>query len=307
MRILLAGTDGFIGGALRRHLVTAGHEVHGTTFYRAAEPGETRVDLRRDDDLDALPEGPYDAAINATGIVDQNAPRRLIDTVNATGTGRLLDWAARHDCAHFVQLSSVSVAGPRTLGQQRTEASTGRYRGPFSFPYARSKARAEELIERGPLPYTILRLPAVIGVNDSYFSRAVVPRLHHGTIFTCGGANPLVTLLYVENLGPIISVLLDHGPLGQPFNCGCHDIGWETIVGEYADSMGIEYEPRRASRLSILTHLADKRYLLVATFSAYGSHFPNAALGAALDLPPPLPWQRGVRQAVASFAGYDAC
>lgn len=301
MRILLAGADGFIGGALRRHLVAAGHDVHGTTFFRSPAAGETGIDLRVDGGLDDLPAGAFEAVVNAAGIVDQTAPRRLLEAVNADGVGRLLAWAARRGCRHFVQLSSVSVCGLGTLGQGRTERRTRRCRGPFAIPYMRSKARAERLIERAELPYTILRLPAVIGARDSYFSEALVPRLRDGTIFSCGGGDPLVTLLYVENLGPIVARLLEHGPLGAPFNCGCHDVGWERIVGEYADCLGVEYLPRRVSKLAILAHLRDKRYLLVATFSAFGSQFPNDELRAALALPPPQPWQQGVREAVASF------
>jgi nucleoside-diphosphate-sugar epimerase len=301
MRVLLTGCDGFIGGALQEYLVGSGHEVTGTCFLRPPVRGEISLDLTAIEQFRRLPRRRFDAVVHAAGLVDQKAARKRLYAVNAEGTRNLSVWARRCGCPHFVYLSSVSVYGLKTIGQDRAESTTRRSRGAPFVPYMGSKARAERHIEAGGSGFTILRLPAVLGRLDSYLSPTIIRALLDGSFFFCGDGLRRVSLLYVRNLGPIVDGLLAAGPTGQAFNCCDAHVIWRSLVAEYARRLGVELPRRRRSAITLASHLADKHYLLLLTFSRFGSHFPDDALYARFDHHHQFRWQEGVGEAVAAY------
>ncbi|UCF99761.1 MAG: NAD(P)-dependent oxidoreductase [Spirochaetaceae bacterium] len=312
MRILLTGSDGFIGAALLRDLRQAGHQVVGTCYDRArgaSHSDEIFLDLTDPNTFENLPTTPFDAVVHAAGIVDQRIRRKSMMAVNAKGTGRLVLWAKANGRPHFIYLSSISVYGWRTMGQNRTEERTGRSGGIPAVPYMGSKARAERAIEASGIPYTILRLPAVLGSRDSYLSPTIISALQSRTFFTCGSGEQKVSLMYVGNLAAVVHRIMLAGPADRAFNCCDAHVPWNTLVAEYAHCLGVDIPGRKRSGLSILTHLRDKRYLLLATFSRFGAHFPDALLHARVPHNHAHSWQEGVAEAVAGYnqavAGYE--
>jgi len=162
MKILFFGSDGFIGENLKNYFRENGYEVCGTTFLRNPCENETKIDIRNPQEFEKLSDINFDIVINATGVVDQNSPRKIIFDVNTQGTKNILDWAQKRRCRHFIQISSIAVYGFRVLGVNRRENNTKRYDGKLFLPYGRSKALAENYVEKSSLDYTILRLPAVL-------------------------------------------------------------------------------------------------------------------------------------------------
>ena len=195
MRVLITGCDGFIGSAVTRDLRRLGHEVVGTCYERTPGVREVYLDLTDPESFGNLPETPFDAVVHAAGIVDQRIRRRRMFAVNTRGTARVVRWAEGNGVSHFIYLSSVSVYGFKTMGQNREEAKTRRSQGVPVVPYMASKARAERAIEASSLGYTLLRLPAVLGRGDSYLSPTVVTALQGGTFFTCGKGEKKVSLM----------------------------------------------------------------------------------------------------------------
>lgn len=301
MRVLLTGSDGFIGAALRRDLKQVGHQVVGTCYYRAPGGNEVYLDLTDPKSLDNLPPSPFDAVVHAAGIVDQRASRKLMLAVNAEGTKRLACWARANGAPHFIYVSSISVYGWKTMGQNRTEDRTRRSRGIPIVPYMGSKIRAERYIEDSGLDYTILRLPAVLGKKDSYLSSTIVSALREGTFFTCGTGRHKISLMCVSNLGAIIDRILLAGPANQVFNCCDAHVPWGSLVAEYARNLGVDIPGRRRSLFSLLTHLGDKRFLLLLTFSRFGTHFPDTLLHSHTPHTHSHSWQEGVAEAVAGY------
>jgi nucleoside-diphosphate-sugar epimerase len=306
MRILLTGCDGFIGGRLKQDLSQAGHRVAGTTFDRPAGSDEVFLDLSDAASFAKLPAEPFDAVVHAAGIVDQRAKRRRLFAVNSEGTGRLVRWARNNRVGHFIYLSSISVYGWKTMGQNRREERTRRSLGIPVVPYMASKIRAERFIESGGMGYTSLRLPAVLGRGDSYLSPTIITALLNGSFFTCGRLEKKVSLMCAANLGPLIHEILQAGPTGRAFNCCDAHVSWQALIAEYARCLGVEIPRHRRPLLSMISHLGDKHFLLLLTFSRFGAHFPDTLLHAHVPHQHPYSWQTCVAEAVSSYQCRDA-
>jgi UDP-glucose 4-epimerase len=301
MRILLTGSDGFIGASLRRDLSHAGYQVVGTCYYRAPDANEVFLDLTDPNSLDKLPLAPFDAVVHAAGIVDQRVSRKLMFAVNAEGTKWLAFWAKANGTPHFIYLSSISVYGWKTMGQNRTEDRTRRSRGIPVVPYMGSKVRAERFIEASGLDYTILRLPAVLGKQDSYLSPTIITALQEGTFFTCGTGQSKISLMCAANLGATVNQVIHAGSANRAFNCCDAQVPWASLVAEYARNLGVDIPKRKRSLFSLLTHLGDKRFLLLLTFSRFGAHFPDTLLHSHIPHSHVHTWQEGVAEAVTGY------
>lgn len=302
LEILITGTDGFIGNYLKQYLKSNGSEVFGTVFIREPLENEVKFDIRKTEEFDKLPKRQFEVIIHTIGLIDQTAPKKRLFEINAEGTKKMLDWAMKNGCQHFIQLSSISVYGFKTMGENRTEDRTKRSQGRLMVPYGPSKAKAEIYIEESGLNYSILRLPSVLGEKDTFISPSIIPRLKNGTFFFSGKKNDkLFSTLYVKNLGPIIKKLINVGPLNNAFNCTDYQITWYEFVEEFAKNLNIELIPRKKSFLTLLTHLKDKNYLYLLTNSYYGAHFPNDKLKEKIGFEPEYPWQEGVKEAINGY------
>jgi nucleoside-diphosphate-sugar epimerase len=300
MRILLTGCDGFIGTRLKGDLQRAGHQVIGTCFERSPGADEIFLDLTDQASFSGLPAAPVEAIVHAAGIVDQRASRKTMFAVNAEGTRSLLAWAQGNGRPHFVYLSSVSVYGWKTMGQDRSE-DTGRCGGVPLVPYMGSKVRAERHIERSGLGYTILRLAPVLGREDSSLSPAIIGALLDDSFFTCGTARRKVSVMCAANLGSVIHRILLAGPAGRAFNCCDAHVPWRFLIAEYARCLGIAVPRRTRSLLSLPTHVGDKQFLLLLVFSRFGAHFPDTLLHSVVPHRHIYTWRQGVAEAVAAY------
>ena len=303
-KILITGTDGFVGSALKSHFLEAGFQVFGTTFFR--EPNddkEIQFNILEKENLSTLLNNEkFDTIIHTIGIVDQTKPKELLFAVNAFGTKNVCEYAKSINCKHLIFTSSVSVYGLKTLGEDRTESNVKRKFQRFFPPYGRSKAMAEKFIEQSGLQYTILRLPMILGQNDTFISPSIIPKLLDDTIFACGKVKKKVSLLYIKNLGPIIEKLVEIGPLNHSFNCTSDTILWDDLVRQYALELKVEYKPKKRHILSCLNHSNDRNYQLIATFSAFGAHYSSQLLQKYIDEKIPYyDWREGIKEAVEEY------
>jgi nucleoside-diphosphate-sugar epimerase len=296
-KVLITGTDGFVGSVLRKAFKAAGFKVFGTVFMREAEADEVRLDITRDGALKSLPQHAFDVVIHTVGIVDQTAPKALMYAVNAEGTRKLLAWCKQVGCGHFIQISSIGVYGMRAMGKNRCEATTPTV-GFLGVPYQKSKALAESYVAASGLPFTIVRLPAVIGAGDTFFSPTVKTALRDGHYFFFGKKNLLVSVLYVENLPSMLFKMIAKGPSNDSFNASCHDVSWRELVAEYARCMNINIDQRSLSWEYALPRFNDKSLMMLLSCAFFGAHFPNDKLRKSYGWKPEYSWQEGVRKAV---------
>ncbi|MBN1411332.1 MAG: NAD(P)-dependent oxidoreductase [Spirochaetales bacterium] len=301
MNVLLTGADGFIGSAMRKHLISKGHSVTGIVFFKPDGGNDIRLDITQPEEFKKLSGKTFDAVVHAAGIIDQNADKRLIYAVNANGTRNLIEWVKGIRINHFIFFSSVSVYGLKTMGRNRREENTKTCYGPFALPYMKSKVMAERHVAGSGLPYTLLRLAPVLGRHDTYLSKALAPRLLDGKFFLCGSGDRLVSMLCIENLAFLLDLLLETGPLNGAFNCCDYHVPFKTLSKEYSRCLNVPFRPGKKNLLSLATHFNDKAYLLILTFSRFGAHFPDDKLHKVLPHTHPHKWQESVREACEEY------
>ena len=175
MRVLLTGSNGFLGSATALLARRRGWEVVG--LGRSVAP-TTPVDHYVRHDLSAplprdLVPGPIDAIIHAAALASPFAPPREFIAANIIGTRNILDWATKHAMPPLVHVSSSSVLYRDADQFDLTEESPRISDDEQLNAYSRSKAVAERAVERYRGPWSILRPRAVIGEGDT----VLLPRI----------------------------------------------------------------------------------------------------------------------------------
>lgn len=188
MRILVTGAAGFIGTHVVERLLARGDTVVGLDAFdnllypavikrRRVAPllghGHFRfleADVRTATTLEPAFEGGIDAVLHLAGLAGVRTSlsnAALYESVNATGTGRVLDLCATHGVRRFVFASSSSVYGARPMSDELRPFREEDVGAPRASPYAESKYAAEILCEAHARSYarevTVLRLFTVYG------------------------------------------------------------------------------------------------------------------------------------------------
>jgi len=174
MKILITGSNGFVGNHLCRTLLAQGHTVYGLVR------NPNKMDLYDSNfiiiqgDLslgnlhwvDYLPND-LDACIHTAGLVHTYDTNDFY-SVNAFGTQYLVESLKKKypNKLKFVLVSSLAAAGPVNFGEKKDETSP-------DFPvseYGRSKKQAEEVLKaQAPKEWiiSIVRPPMIIGPGDT--------------------------------------------------------------------------------------------------------------------------------------------
>jgi uncharacterized protein YbjT (DUF2867 family) len=129
--ILVTGGTGSLGRRVVDRLRAAGHDAR--VLSRSGRPGTVRGDLSTGENLEEAVDG------IKTIIHCASNPYRKTRQTDVGGTERLLRVADRAGVSHVVFISIVGVD-----------------RNPY-YPYFRVKLDAERVIERSPVPWTIVR------------------------------------------------------------------------------------------------------------------------------------------------------
>ena len=156
MRILITGASGYVGGHLTTALLERGHEV--VALSRSGEAPRPGVRAVRGDVVsgEGLPEAMsgIKAVIHLVGIIQESGPSATFEKVHVLGTKNVLDAAQSAGVQRYVHMSALGV-DPGVGSASR---------------YLESKGRAEELVRRSGLDWTIHRPSLIFGVGDAFFS-----------------------------------------------------------------------------------------------------------------------------------------
>jgi nucleoside-diphosphate-sugar epimerase len=170
MKIVLTGSTGFIGAALREKLVAAGHEVFGLHATPRLQPAATDPYDRIVDISDwtsvlrfAAEIGSCDAIIHTAASLDMTLTAPNVSAVNCTGTQNMIRLRHETGATRFLFMSSLPVIGrPRDLPVTETHPTSP------ETAYHASKLFGEQLVrldgaQNSDIAAASLRLTAPIG------------------------------------------------------------------------------------------------------------------------------------------------
>lgn len=220
-RVLVSGSNGFVGQALCPLLENAGWTVHKAT--RKARPGCIAVG-------DIGPDTDWRAALDGVAAVVHLAARVHVMTdttsdplaeyraVNCAGSANLARQAAQAGVKRLVYLSTIKVNGEST-GSLPFRADD--LPQPHD-PYAQSKWEAEQALHRiaaeTGLEVVVLRPPLVYGPAVKANFLRLLNLIERGLPLPFGALKNRRSLLFLGNLADAIRVCLSHpGAAGKTY------------------------------------------------------------------------------------------
>jgi nucleoside-diphosphate-sugar epimerase len=208
IRVLVTGSDGFVGRNLVPYLASQGYKVIAAS--RAAidfeDPNIVAVrlpDLSAPCDWRPLLQQ-CDAVVHLAGIAHQFAADDLYDLVNHRATAALADAAFRFGTNHLVFVSSIAAQSGPSSDHELTEDEPPR---PNS-PYGRSKLAAERAVRAAGVSFTILR-PVVIHGEGEKGNFATLYRISRLPIpLPFGKLTARRSVLSIENFNSAVGTAL---------------------------------------------------------------------------------------------------
>ncbi len=229
MRILVIGSTNFVGRAIVRHLVQAGHQVRALI-----PPGPQSPMLPQGVSVEAVLTAPHDpkglraALVGIEAVISADGaamPAQGEDLLTLVRQAQTLSEAARE--AHIAHILHLS-----TLGAEPASA----------YPWFKAHGLAEIAFQRAQVPYTIFRLGIPFGPDDD-FTNTLALLLHATPFFPLPNhGRTLLQPLWVEDLAAALTLALETlAPQGQtiPLGGGEH-LSLQEISQTVAAALGLK-------------------------------------------------------------------
>ena len=166
MRVLITGSNGFIGGRLAVAAGERGWDVVGLGRAVSSTPPVTSY-VRRDVRSPLALTGGVDAVVHCAALASPWARPSAFAETNVQGTRHVVDWCLSNGRPHLILVSSTSVLYRHADQLDLTEDSPVPPEKEQINAYSRSKLAAERLAESYPGRWTVLRPRAVFGPGDT--------------------------------------------------------------------------------------------------------------------------------------------
>jgi dihydroflavonol-4-reductase len=242
--ILVTGATGFVGSAVVRHLVTAGHQVRALVRRGSDRRNLEGVPVEIAVGDLAEPESLEPAVAGCTGVFHVAADYRLwvpepedLYRTNVAGTTNLLGAAAAAGVARIVYTSSVATLGHAPDGGPADEATPSTIDDMIG-SYKRSKFMAEaevrRLAEVDGLPVVIVNPSTPVGPRDikptptgRMIVEAAAGRM---PAFVDTGLN----IVHVDDVAAGHLLAFERGIVGERYILGGENMTLRQILGEIA-------------------------------------------------------------------------
>jgi nucleoside-diphosphate-sugar epimerase len=270
MRILLTGSNGFVGGDAAALLLGRGHEVVGLGRSKTSAAAVSEY-LCRDLGDPFEGSGRVDAVVHCAALAAPWAPPEAFERANVAATRHIVEWCRRSGRPHLIYISSSSVFYRDEDQLELTERSPIPPDSEQINVYSRTKRMGERLAEAYDGPWTILRPRAVFGPGD----RVLFPRILRAAkagrlplIRRPQGQAVLADLLYVENLSHYIAETLERRVTGTFNLTNAEPVDLHAFLLRVLERFGLP-APRRQVPLRLAMMLATVSEWLSATFFSY--------------------------------------
>lgn len=203
MRILITGSNGFIGSHLAVLLQKQGYDVYGFDSFVGKGPsglsgciiGDIRDTAATDKALE-----PVEAVVHLVAAHrDFGVSVSEYNDINVNGTHNVLSGCAKHGISKFVFYSSVAVYGSQPAPTTETTTPC-----PDS-PYGRSKLAAEQVVAEwanaeSNRQVAIIRPTLIFGPENYANMYNLIDKICRKRFVFVGSGNDVKSVAYVENL-----------------------------------------------------------------------------------------------------------
>ncbi|KVE03674.1 UDP-glucose 4-epimerase family protein [Burkholderia anthina] len=208
--LVVTGANGFVGRAVCRRALDAGHAVTALVRRPGGCVDGVREWVHGGADFDGLAEG-WPADLTADCVIHLAArvhvmrdespdPDAAFDATNVTGTLRLAEAARKHGVRRIVYASSIKAVGESDGGAPLSES----VRPNPQDAYGRSKLRAEQQLARfgasAGLDVVVVRPPLVYGPSVRANFLRMMDAVARGMPLPLGSVSSRRSIVYVDNL-----------------------------------------------------------------------------------------------------------
>lgn len=213
MRLLLTGSNGFVGARIAAEALGRGWEVVGVG--RSAEPRSTVSAYVRHDLVEPLPAalagGAVDAVVHCAALASPWAPPAAFVAANVTATRHVLAWAEAAGAPPVVYVSSSSVQYRDADQLGLTEDDPVPPDAEQINAYSRTKRMGERLVHAYPGPWTVVRPRAVFGPGDTVLLPRILAVARRGllpVLEPAAGPPVVCDVTYVDTVAHYVAEVL---------------------------------------------------------------------------------------------------
>ncbi|OBP15333.1 hypothetical protein A5320_08190 [Rheinheimera sp. SA_1] len=309
VRILLTGSHGFVGSALRQHLCASEQYELVTIGRRAlAEQSHFVVELSHESDCSVAMSG-IDVVIHTAARVhmmnDKAAdPLAAFRQMNTETTLTLARQAAVAGVKRFIFLSSLKVMGDAKANQQAFDAK----QSPMpSDPYGISKFEAEqglmEISSQTGMEVVIIRPPLVYGPGVKANFRQLIALMSRQLPLPLGSVDNKRSLVALPNLVDLILCCINHpAAANRTFMVSDnHDLSTPELMQLIAEALEKRawLVPVPVSLLKFIGNITGKSAVIDRLCGSLQVDMTDTL--KTLDWRPPVSVKLGITQTVAAF------
>ena len=219
----ITGGSGFVGAAIIRAMVSAGHRVRALARSEdsaravsslGAEP--VRGDLDDEESLAAGMRG-SSVVVHAAASLTSGVRYRDHERTNVDGTRRVLSSARQAKARRFIYVSAASIVinpGRPTHGDESLPVVHDR-----SMPYSATKGLAERIVldANGSEMSTIALRPPFLWGEGAPSIDSIAHAFHEGRFLWIGGGDYAYSVCHVDNLASAVARAVDNGRGGKAY------------------------------------------------------------------------------------------
>ncbi|HEU0265433.1 MAG TPA: complex I NDUFA9 subunit family protein [Geobacterales bacterium] len=227
MKVFLSGGSGFVGSHVQRELLARGHRVR-LLVHRHGGAKDERVETVEGDVTDAatVAQGMRgcDAAINLVGIIREFPGRGVtFERLHVAATDNMVEGAKAAGINRYLQMSALG---------SRPDATTA---------YHRSKYRAEEIVRRSGLEWTIFRPSLIYGNGDAFVSMLAGYMRRLGMVPVIGDGNYRLQPIQAVDVARCFALALEKPEsIGGTLElCGPEQLRYNELLDAIAEKLGV--------------------------------------------------------------------